>query len=246
MKFAEQIQIIIQLEGISQEKLAQKMGVSFATLNSWINGRSEPRLAARNKIAQFYRKLTGHSEPSGDPLQAKKRILLEKSEKYKSILKFILENSDVRDQFLLSLTYNTNRIEGSTLSESETAAVMFDNVALPNKTLIEQLEVKNHQAALTYLLSYLTRSETINEGLILKLHGMLMNGIRDDAGNYRRHAVRIVGANIPTANYMKVPALMKELVGKIDSHGQARGNLSSEQSEREGEAPPALPVEGAT
>lgn len=214
MRPLEKINIIRQLSGMTQEKLAQRLGVSFATLNSWVNARSQPRMGAQKRIDQLYQELTGLQGIFSDPLEAKKRIFIEKSKKCKSILQFIFENPDIRDQLSLSLTYNTNRIEGSTLSESETAAVMFDNVALPNKTLMEQLEVKNHQAALNYLLSYLTRSETADETLVLKLHAMLMNGIREDAGCYRQHAVRIVGANIPTANYVKVPILMKELIEK--------------------------------
>lgn len=216
MRFSEKISIIVEMEGLTQEKLAHKLGFSFATLNSWVNERSSPRSAAQKRIDQLYREVTGQRESSEEALAAKKSILLEKSKKYRNTLRFILENPDIRDQLLLSLTYNTNRIEGSTLSETETAAVLFDNVALPHKTLTEQLEVKNHQAALNYLLSYLTASEAVDENLVLKLHGMLLNGIRDDAGRYRGHPVRIVGANIPTANYVKIPDLMKELMGKME------------------------------
>ena len=42
-----------------------------------------------------------------------------------------------------------------------------------------------------------------------------MNGIRDDAGFYRRHSVRIVGSNVATANYIKVPDLMSEIESLI-------------------------------
>ena len=51
----------------------------------------------------------------------------------------------------------------------------------------------------------------IDEALVLKLHSILMNGIRDDAGIYRRHGVRIVGSNVPTANYLKITKLMESL-----------------------------------
>lgn len=207
--------IVKDLTGLSQEKLARELGVSFATLNSWINERSEPRPQAVERIHRLYREYTGTPAAGEDPLEAKKRVIREKVKSHKSVLDFILSNPDVRDQLLLTLTYNTNRIEGSTLTEPETAAILFDNTALSNKSLTEQLEVKNHQAAFNSLLSYLTRNSLIDETLILKLHGMLMNGIRDDAGSYRRHAVRIVGANIPTANFVKVPILMKELVSEI-------------------------------
>jgi Fic family protein len=43
-----------------------------------------------------------------------------------------------------------------------------------------------------------------------------MNGIRDDAGFFRNHGVRIVGANVPTANYLKLPELMSELIKDIN------------------------------
>ena len=46
-----------------------------------------------------------------------------------------------------------------------------------------------------------------------------MNGLRDDAGRYRTHAVRIVGADIPTANYLSVPRLMGKLVETMPHTG---------------------------
>lgn len=211
MKFNEKLNIITGLTGITQERLARRLGVSFATLNSWINGRSAPRPRLQARIDQLYQKET-RVKSVDNPLEAKKAIIIDRARRYSSMINFILSNPDIRDQLFLSFTYNTNRIEGSSLTEQETATVLFDNVVLPNKSMIEQLEVKNHQAAFSYLLSDLARSSVIDEALILKLHGMLMNGIREDAGSYRQHAVRIVGANIPTANYLKVPLLMKELL----------------------------------
>jgi len=77
------------------------------------------------------------------------------------------------------------------------------------------MEVKNHQAAFKHLLQHLLNNRKISEELTLRIHSILMNGIRDDAGQYRNHAVRIAGSNVPTANYMKVPALMRELMDDI-------------------------------
>ena len=42
-----------------------------------------------------------------------------------------------------------------------------------------------------------------------------MNGVRQDAGYYRNHTVRILGVDLPTANYIKVPDLMAEIVSEI-------------------------------
>lgn len=217
MTIKEKLQIIKNLSGFTQEKLAKKLEVSFATLNSWINEKSKPRRNAEKNINNLYFKYTGKKIIPQDPLTAKKQIILAKSKKYKNILKKIIKNPDIYDQLMLSLTYHTNRLEGSTLTENETRAILFDNIALSNKSMVEQLEVKNHQAALCYLLKYLlSPSLKIDEKLILKLHSILMNGIKDDAGFYRKHSVRIVGAYVPTANYLKVPQLMEELTKDIN------------------------------
>ena len=138
--------------------------------------------------------------------------------KYQNPFALITFRKDIYDQFVLSLTYHTNSIEGSTLTEQETAAVIFHDSALPDKSLVEQIEAKNHQTALQYIFrKIIKRGLKLDEELILKLHAILMNGIRDDAGLYRRHAVRIVGANVPTANYLRIPELMAGLIKKINN-----------------------------
>jgi Fic family protein len=151
-------------------------------------------------------------EALGGSVEEKVALLGRKRKANRNPLAAILAYPDIRDQFLLSLTYHSNRIEGSTLSEHETAAVLFQNAALPDKSLTEQLEAKNHQAALTFLFEHLRRKKPVDEALVLALHGILMNAIRPDAGAYRRHAVRIVGSHVPTSNFLKVPDHMRELM----------------------------------
>jgi len=216
MHIVQKLQIIQQLTGLTQVKLAQKLGVSFPTVNSWINQKSVPHQSKQRLIDNLYFESTGQSVVAESPMSAKKQIILDKQKRFKNIIEFIKKRSDIYDQFVLSLTYNTNRIEGSTLTEPETAAILFDNVSLANRNIIEQMEVKNHQAALHYLFDYFTSRKKIDESLILKFHGILMNGIKQDAGTYRHHGVRIVGANIPTANHIKIPQLMNKLVRDIN------------------------------
>ena len=50
----------------------------------------------------------------------------------------------------------------------------------------------------------------------MKLHGILMNGVQPDAGEYRRHAVRILGVNLPTANYLKIPELTPQILSEAN------------------------------
>ena len=214
---AQQLQIIQRISGFTQEKLAQELGVSFVTLNSWRRERSMPRAKSQARIEALYRDYTGQKIIPPDILHAKKQIIQLQRTSHPTVLKTILRHPDIADQFMLSLTYNTNRIEGSSLTEPETAAILFQGIALPDKTIKEQMEVKNHQAALAYVWKMLeAHSVALNESFILKLHSMLMNSILPDAGAYRQHGVRIVGANVPTANFLKVPVLMKALVADIE------------------------------
>lgn len=215
MTIGEKLRLIQKLSGLTQSELAGRLGVTFAALNRWINDKAIPRPKAQAKIDESYKEYSGKKQIPETLLEAKKDFVLLNREIQKNVLKKIIKNPDISDQFYLSLTYHSNRIEGSSLSESETAAILFENAALPNKTLVEQLEAKNHQAALEYLFKYLSEKKPLGEKLILKLHGILMNAIKGDAGFYRNHGVRILDANIPTANYLKIPILMPELIRDI-------------------------------
>lgn len=215
MTIIQKLKIIQKTLGLTQTKLAEKFGVSFVTFNSWLAGKSIPRPKKQTAIDELFLEITGQKTIPIEQLAAKKQILYQKSKKHKNVVLEILNNPDIRDQFILKLTYHSNRIEGSTLSEPDTAAVLFDNVALPNKSLTEQLEAKNHQTALNYLFNYVANDGRIDEDLILKLHSILMNGIRPDAGFYRQHGVIITGIDLPTANYVKIPDLMPGIIAKV-------------------------------
>lgn len=212
MNTRQKLEIIQKVLGLTQTQVALKLGVSFATLNSWRSGKSQPRPKRQSDIDNLFLEVTGQKMIPDDELTAKKQILHKKSKTYKSVVSKILANPDIRDQFILKLTYHSNSIEGSTLTEPDTAAILFDNKALPNKTLIEQLEAKNHQTALNYVFEYIYNNGKIDEALVLKVHGILMNAVLPSAGIYRDHPVRIAGVHLPTANYLSVPKRVSEVM----------------------------------
>jgi len=214
MTTREKLEIIQKMLGLTQTKLAERFGVSFTAFNGWWTGKSVPRAKRQAAIDELYLEVTGQKVIPVDQLAGKKHALAQKSAGHKNVLQEIVDNPDIRDQFILKLTYHSNSIEGSTLTEPDTAAVLFDNVALPDKSLTEQLEAKNHQTALQYLFGHILKSGNVDEDLILKLHGILMSGVRPDAGAYRSHAVRITGVNLPTANHMSVHKLTSEVLAR--------------------------------
>ncbi|MBI5413843.1 Fic family protein [Candidatus Peregrinibacteria bacterium] len=216
MNIREKLQIIQKMTGLTQVKLAERFSVSFVAFNNWWTGKSFPRPRAQRAIDELFLEVTGQKIIPADKLTAQKAILKRKSGQHKNVISEISNNPDICDTFTLKLIYNSNRLEGSTLTEPDTAAILFDNVAIPDKSLTEQLEAKNHQTALNYLFDHILKNGELNENLILKLHSILMNGIRPDAGLYRRHAVRILGVNLPTANHLKIPQLMPALMIQLN------------------------------
>lgn len=216
MNIQEKLKVIQRLSKLTQTQLADKLNVSFPTINSWINAKSTPHKKKNEHIDDLYFNYTGQKKTYEDNLKTKKELIAKKSNKIGNILRRVKSRKDILDQFILSFTYNTNSIEGSTLTENDTAEILFHDATLKNKKLVEHLEAKNHQSALEYLLNEINSNYKITEEFILKLHQILMNSIRSDAGTYRNHGVRIVGSNVPTANYLKVPELMGEIVDEIN------------------------------
>lgn len=213
MNYSDQLKSILKASGWSQEELARRLDVSFVTLNAWVNARSEPRKKAGDSIRILYLEIIGSDSTDLDLLdQQKKRAL-----QLKMTVRQIVANQEILDKLTLYLTYHTNTIEGSTMTLSDTEEVLFRHKTLANRTQIEQMEARNHQAALLWLLEQLQdKTFTVTKELIKGLHLRLMNGIISDAGEYRRHSVRIMGAQVTVANYLKVPVLVDELVANTD------------------------------
>ena len=206
---------ILSATGWSQETLAAKLRVSFVTLNSWVNEKSEPRDSAREQIDLIYVDVIGADSIDSSYLKDLKQRALNK--KYTS--KKLVGNRSLLEKITTSLTYHNNATEGSTMTEKDVAAVIYDNKVLRNRSTIEQREAINHQAALYFLLDELStkgKDFIITPDLIKATHLRMMNGIIFDAGYYRNHAVRIRGAYVPLANFIKIPELIQNWCNSVN------------------------------
>ena len=210
----EKIRLLQDISGLSQSELARDVGVTFAAYNRWVNKKAIPRKEALLKIDRLLEKYGVKIDLKLSPVFAKKSAIEVFQKKHPSILKKILARPDLIEELSLQITYNSNAIEGSSLSKEETREVIFENLALSRPTLNEQLEAKNHHKAFLFLLKHLKRRGKVTETFMRDLHKILLAGIRDDAGLFRRESVRIVGSYVPTANYLKVPLLIKKLFDK--------------------------------
>jgi Fic family protein len=117
------------------------------------------------------------------------------------------------EQFTLEWTYNSNAIEGNTLSLHETEIVLNRGITIGGKSVNEHLEAINHKDGIIFIKRIIARKEEITESIIKELHRIILKGIDDrEAGCYRRHNVRIVGASIIPPQSIKIEREMNNLI----------------------------------
>ena len=122
----------------------------------------------------------------------------------------------IKETIAIEWTYNSNSIEGNTLSLRETQMVLQEGVTISGKSLREHFEAVNHETALKYLYGLLDKNSVISSKDILSLHSLIVRNIEDDfAGRLRNAGVRIAGANFTPPNAQKVSPLLDELISFV-------------------------------
>lgn len=118
----------------------------------------------------------------------------------------------LREQMLIEGTYNSNAIEGNTLTLKETRLVLETGITIAGKSLREHFEATNHRDAMIFL-EGLVKNKGIKENDILAIHAIILKDIEKElVGRYRHGQVRILGTRYLPPNYLKVSQLMKGLV----------------------------------
>jgi filamentation induced by cAMP protein fic len=117
----------------------------------------------------------------------------------------------LNEEFLTEYTYNSNAIEGNTLTLRETDMVLR-GLTIDKKSLKEHLEVIGHKEAFDYVKQLVSENVEISEKLIKDIHYLVLADKKDDRGVYRRIPVRIMGAAHEVVQpYLIIPK-MEELL----------------------------------
>lgn len=125
----------------------------------------------------------------------------------------------IRESLSLEWTYNSNSIEGNTLSLRETQMVIQEGITIKGKSLREHFETHNHDKAIDYLYSIVDDNYKLRSIDILSIHGLVMRSIEEDfAGRIRNGGVRISGANFMPTNANKVSDYLDELIEFINTN----------------------------
>lgn len=118
----------------------------------------------------------------------------------------------LRESLLVEWTYNSNAIEGNTLTMSETKVVL-EGITIGGKTLREHLEVINHREAILYVEDIVAKNEEFSEWQIKNIHRLVLKGIDDEnAGSYRKENVTISGAKHIPPQFINLQSEMETLI----------------------------------
>lgn len=197
--------------------------VSQAAEKWGLSARRVRVLCKENKIEGVIRKGNLYMIPENaqKPADGRKKssrqvISLEKIEQLKSELDSCRpltqgELERLNEEFMIEFTYNSNAIEGNTLTLQETAMVL-EGITIDQKPLKDHLEAVGHKDAFLYVQDIVSSKKTLTEFVIKNIHALVLMNRPEDKGVYRRVPVRIMGAYTePVQPYMIEPKISELL-----------------------------------
>lgn len=120
----------------------------------------------------------------------------------------------LQEEFLVDYTYNSNAIEGNTLTLRETALVL-EGITIDKKPLKDHLEAVGHRDAFLYVQELVQNQIPFSESIIKQIHTLVLMDRPEDRGIYRRIPVRIMGAYHEPPDPILVPEQIEQLVAEF-------------------------------
>ena len=130
------------------------------------------------------------------------------------------EVARLNEEFIVEYTYNSNAIEGNTLTLRETDLVLR-GLTVDNKPLKDHMEAVGHKEAFDFVSDLVKKKEPISESIIKQIHYIVLADKKEDRGVYRKVPVHIMGAkHEPVQPYLIEPKMEQLLqnFAKNDEH----------------------------
>ena len=129
----------------------------------------------------------------------------------------------LQEKFRLEMTYNSNAIEGNSLTLKETFLVINEGITVKNKPLKDHLEARDHYSALEYLYDLVAQNKkhTVSEKFIRLFHEIIVRETeKKQAGKYRNSNIFIMGAKHTPPNAFEVPRLMNKTIKWLNKNNK--------------------------
>lgn len=196
-------------EGLSKAEIARVLEVSYNTVHRWLTKGINPHPAQSRHLDELFKE---HVDIAP--------LIEQYMKKGKDPLKRIRENVEIKERFLLEMTYNSNAIEGSRMTINETKQA-FEGERVKGKEFFEVLEAVNHKNALNFLLDTVKLNFRITEEFVLKLHTIIMYNFNNKLpGKYRTGYVNITDTEVKLPSARMVPVRMKAFIKDINKYGK--------------------------
>ena len=127
------------------------------------------------------------------------------------------EVARLNEEFIVEFTYNSNAIEGNTLTLRETDLVLR-GLTIDKKPLKDHMEAVGHKEAFEFVSELVKNNVPISESVIKQIHYLVLADKKEDRGVYRRVPVRIMGAqHEPVQPYLIAPKMEELLRNFVES-----------------------------
>lgn len=120
----------------------------------------------------------------------------------------------LHEKLIVEWTYNSNAIEGNTLTMSETKVVL-EGITIGGKSMVEHLETINHRDAILFVEDLVSDKESLSEWNIKNIHALILKEIdNQNAGKYRSENVVVSGAKHMPPRHYEISLLMQKLIAE--------------------------------
>lgn len=129
------------------------------------------------------------------------------------------EVARLNEEFLVEFTYNSNAIEGNTLTLRETDMVLR-GLTIDQKPLKDHMEAIGHKEAFDYVSSLVGKKEPLTERVIKDIHYLVLSDKKDDRGVYRKIPVRIMGSVYEPVQPYLISPKMEQLIVDLNLNNE--------------------------
>ena len=209
----EKIKLYRESKNMTQIEIAEALGVKPATISKYESGTLEPNIESLKKLAEIFNVSVDELIKEDDFDISKINILEVLREQKNMKLKGNLYHNTQ-----ITFAYNTNHIEGSTLTEDQTRYIYETNTLLAEKDSImdldDILETVNHFKLVDYMLD--VADKKLTENMIKDFQKILKEGTSDSrkdwftVGDYKKLTNEVGG--LKTTAPKNVEKDMKKLL----------------------------------
>jgi len=174
-----------------KERILYEIGQDEFALKALQVAEEEIRYVAKNSSIKQSKKL--------ESILVQIDVLKDKLDKLRHI-----DSYRIAQALELEYTFESNRIEGNTMTLRETDLVINEGLTISGKSMREHLEAINHQEAIAYIKELMNKNTSLIEREVLSIHNLILRGIHpEDAGRYRKVQVMIKGsAHMPPQPFL--------------------------------------------